>query len=90
LAWTSQITEAAAQLSDEELVREILVAKRCALCALRTRRDLAWQHVHCLCVELERRGLDPQDVLRRSGHGQPVRADSRADHPTPMPAARRT
>lgn len=60
---TEYLNEAAARLSDDELICEFQCAERCALLSTRTRRDVALLRVCCLRRELERRALHVGQAL---------------------------
>lgn len=55
MKFRDRISEAAARLSDEALIRELRCAEHCALCSTRCRRDLALLRFRCLRDEFQRR-----------------------------------
>jgi hypothetical protein len=59
------LCQAASRLSDEQLEREIVCARRAALLATRTRRDAALLRIRCLRLEVERRALAAATVIAR-------------------------
>jgi len=49
------MTNAASTLSDDDLVRALHAAERCALCSTRNRKDMALMCLRCLRGEMARR-----------------------------------
>lgn len=54
------LTDLAASLPDDELIRQLSAAERVAKITARTRREIALHRVHCLQCELRRRSLYAQ------------------------------
>jgi hypothetical protein len=80
------LSNLAARLSDDELLREFCCAERCALLSTRCRRDVALLRMRCICRELaRRRGSDDvtPSVIHEWMNARGLSAAGKSDSPIP-------